>query len=164
VKRDVAERVGGAHHLRPYELQARGGRGQHEQRQSAGAGVRVRAREHHVEVGDAGVGDQGLAAVEHVLVAVADGGRADRADIGPGPRLAHRKGAHGGPAHGRLNPGGGHLFVVRQQDRSNGEALQRNYRVCQWRGGSHSLTQQAQLAQVAVDDRSQPAGVAHPVE
>ena len=46
-----------------------------------------------VDVGDAAVGDEDLLAVEHPLVAVADGGGAQGLDVGAGLRLGHGVGA-----------------------------------------------------------------------
>ena len=52
--------------------------------------VGVGLREDGVEVGDAGVGDEALAAVEDVLVAVADGRRPHRRRVGAGAGLRQR--------------------------------------------------------------------------
>src|SRR3954451_23314123 len=54
-----------------------------EQRDAAVAGVRVGLGDQHDHVGAVAVGDVGLGAVDHVLVAVADRARLDAGDVGP---------------------------------------------------------------------------------
>ncbi len=50
--------------------------------------------QHRAHVGDRAVGDEDLGAVEHEVVAVADGGGADRGGVGPGLGLGARPRAH----------------------------------------------------------------------
>ncbi|MNY11089.1 hypothetical protein D3C86_1440980 [compost metagenome] len=54
----------------------------HEQAHALGAGGRVGLADHHHEVGQEAVADEGLAAVDDVLVALAHGGRAQRLHVG----------------------------------------------------------------------------------
>ena len=56
------------------------------------AGIRIGLREDGVEVRDAGVRDEALAAVEDVLVAVADRGRPHRGRVGAGAGFGQRVG------------------------------------------------------------------------
>jgi hypothetical protein len=64
-----------------------------ERRLAAVAEVAVDRRDDHVDVGDPAVGDEDLRAVEQPVVAVAPGGRAQRADVGAGAGLRDRVGA-----------------------------------------------------------------------
>jgi hypothetical protein len=57
------------------------------------AELRRHVGDDHGDVGDAAVGDEDLGAVEDPLVAVALGGRAQRAHVGPGAGLGHGVGA-----------------------------------------------------------------------
>ena len=57
------------------------------------AGVRIRLRDQHDVVRPQAVGDEGLGAVDHPLVAVALGGGADPGDVGAGARLGDPEGA-----------------------------------------------------------------------
>ena len=62
----------------------------HEQRDALVAGVGVGARDDDHQVGQDAVGDERLAAVEDVVVALVDGGGADALEVGAGARLGHR--------------------------------------------------------------------------
>ena len=68
-----------------------------EQRDALVPGVRVGPGHHDDQVGEDAVGDEGLLAVEHVVVAGVDGARADALEVGPGARLAHRDRGDGLP-------------------------------------------------------------------
>ena len=70
-----------------------------ERRDARVARVRIGLREDGVELGDAGVRDEALAAVEDVLVAVAPGRRPHRGGVGAGAGLGQRVG--GQPLPGR---------------------------------------------------------------
>ena len=70
-----------------------------ERRDARVAGVRIGLREDGVEVRDAGVRDEALAAVEDVLVAVADRGRPHRGGVGAGAGFGQR--VRGQPLAGR---------------------------------------------------------------
>ena len=61
-----------------------------EQADALVAGVRVGARDHDHEVGEDAVADERLGAVEHVVVALVDGGGADALQVRAGARLGHR--------------------------------------------------------------------------
>ena len=80
-------------------------------------------REHDVEVGDAGVRDPVLGAVDDPLVAVADGGRAHRGGVGAGLGLAQREG--GRPLAGRAPRQQAVLELVgaEERDRQRAELL-----------------------------------------
>ena len=58
-----------------------------EQGEAVVAGVRVGLRDEHDQVGAVAVGDVGLRAVDHVVVAVAHRARLDAGDVGAGVRL-----------------------------------------------------------------------------
>ena len=95
----------------------------HQKRGEAlGAGAFAGAREHHVEIGDAAVGDPGLLAVEHKAVAVALGGHRDIGDVGAGFLLGQREGGDGAAAARALEPVA-LLGVAEQADRPGAEAL-----------------------------------------
>ena len=94
VERELAGRRAGDAHLR---LQPRDGEAGRVRLDEEGgdarmARIRIGLREDGVEVGDAGVGDEALAAVEDVLVAVADRGRPHRGRVGAGAGLRERVG------------------------------------------------------------------------
>jgi hypothetical protein len=73
--------------------------------------VRVDGGHDHVEAGDAAVGDEHLLAVQHPVVAVADGPGAEAGDVGPGARLGDGERADLGLGGGAEQLGGpaGHL-------------------------------------------------------
>ena len=64
-----------------------------EQRDPLVAGLRVRLCDEDDEVGARAIGDEGLGAVDHVLVPIADRGGADSGDIGSGAGLGDRQAA-----------------------------------------------------------------------
>ena len=70
----------------------------------ARAGRRVRLGEDGAEVGDGAAGDVGLLAVEHVVVAVPDGTRAQVGGIGAGRRLREAEGGAFGAGRHRAGP------------------------------------------------------------
>ena len=61
-----------------------------EQRDPLVAGLGVGPGDHDHQVGQDAVGDEGLLAVEDVVVAGVDGGGADALQVGAGPGLGHR--------------------------------------------------------------------------
>ncbi|MNT32258.1 hypothetical protein D3C72_1681300 [compost metagenome] len=61
----------------------------HDQRDAAAAGV-AGAHCHHQQVGRVAVGDEGLAAVHHVVVAVAARAGSQRLQVGAGARFGER--------------------------------------------------------------------------
>ena len=65
----------------------------HQQRDAAGAGRGVGLGDHHDQVREVAVRDEGLRAVDHVVVAVAHGAGADALQVGAGAGLRHRDGA-----------------------------------------------------------------------
>ena len=92
VERQLAGRGPGDSHLRlePRDREARRVTLDEEGRDAGVAGVWVGLREDGVEARDASVGDEALAAVEDVLVAVTDGGRPHRGGVRAGFRLGQR--------------------------------------------------------------------------
>ena len=68
--------------------------GNHDLREAAVAGVGIGHRQQAQPVGRGGVGDVGLAAVDHPVVAVADGARLDPGHVGARLGLRHGDGAH----------------------------------------------------------------------
>jgi hypothetical protein len=62
--------------------------------QTASAGRRTGAGEHHVEIGDAAVGNPGLGPVQHIVLAVAPRAAGDRRHVGPGIGLGQREGGN----------------------------------------------------------------------
>ena len=63
-----------------------------EQADALVAGLGVGAGDHDHQVGVDAVGDEGLGAVEQVVVALVDGGGADALQVAAGARLGHRDG------------------------------------------------------------------------
>ncbi len=95
---------------------------QQKRREALGAGTFAGAREHHVEIGDAAVGNPGFFAVEHKTVAVARGGQRDIGDIGAGLLLGQRESGNGAAAARAFEPVA-LLGIAEQADRAGAEAL-----------------------------------------
>ena len=94
VEEDLAGRRALDPHLRldPADLEARRVGLDHERGDAGVAGLGIGLGEDDVEVRDAGVGDEALAAVEHVLVALAPRLGAHRGRVGARARLGQRVG------------------------------------------------------------------------
>ena len=113
------------------------------------------AGEQHVRVGDAGVGDEALGAVEDVVVAVAHRARRDAADVAARLRLGDGERANGlttGDARQERAP----LRVAAgERHRVAAEPLHREHRVGERRAVAEHRAQDAQIAQL--DALAQPA-------
>ncbi|MCY1424311.1 hypothetical protein D9M71_400490 [compost metagenome] len=66
----------------------------HDDGDALGAQARVGLADQQHQVGQVAVGDEGLGAVDHVVIAVADGLGLDVLQVGAGARLGHGDGAH----------------------------------------------------------------------
>ena len=162
---DLAEGVGLAQHLRPDEAEPFGA-GRHEEAgDPAAPGGRIRGREHRIDVGDAGVGDERLAPVQNVFVASPLGARGQRGRVAAGLRLGHRERADRAPVQDAGEPPGRELGPVsrivlqlgRQQERCPSERLEGEDGVRERRGGGQRLPDQAAGAEVRLSDRDQPS-------
>ena len=121
--------------------------GQQKSGEALGAGAFAGAREHHVEVGDAAVGNPGLLAVEHIAVAVALGGQRDIGDVGAGLLLGQREGCDGAAAARAFEPVA-LLGVAEQADRPGAEALHGEGEIGQAVVPRQRLADQAERAHV----------------
>ncbi len=113
-----------------------------EGRDAAVAGVRVGLGVDRVPVGVRAVGDEALLAVEDVLVALLDGARAHRRDVGAGARLGEAEGGElrlGGQLAEEL---GLDLVGAAEADRRGGEAV----------GAERGLDAGAAPGQLLLDD------------
>ena len=129
LERDLAQRVRVGHEERPHEAEPlRIGR-EEEGGDPRHALARVCDREQEIEVRDPGVRDEGLHAVEDVVVPVPDGGRAHGGHVGPRLRLAHREGRHGPPPDGAVEPQPPLPLVAGQRDRGRAQRLEGEHRV-----------------------------------
>ena len=146
---ELAERVRRGEHLRAGEAQARSVGGDQEAGETAAARRAVGGGEDAVEVGDAGVRDERLAAVElpAVAVAAARSSRARRRRCRPRARSSRRRPS---PRRARRAAASASrcASLPREGDRHRAQALQREDRVGERRGGGERLADQAAGAQV----------------
>ena len=101
-----------------------------------------------VDVGDAGVRDQRLAAVEPPAVAVALCGRGEAAHVAAGVGLGHREGGHRLAAGDARQPRRALRVGAAESDRHRAEALQREDGIGERRRGRERLADEAAGAQV----------------
>ena len=151
LERQLAQRMRLREHVGRDEAQP-GRRGRHQEAGDAARPLRAVGRgEDAVEVGDAGVGDEALRAVEHPGVAVATGRRGDRADVASRPRARSSRSRR---SPGRRRPAGSHRRALRgaagERDRHRAESLQREEGVGERRGPAERLADQAERAQLGL--------------
>ena len=120
---------------------------QQKRREALGAGAFAGAREHHVEVGDAAVGNPGFFAVEDKTVAVALGGQRDIGDVGAGLLLGQREGGDGAAAARAFEPVA-LLGIAEQADRPGAEALHGEGEIGQAIVARQGLADEAERAHV----------------
>ena len=141
VEGDLAQRMRRAQHLGPREAEpGRVGRHQ-EAADSLGALGSVGRGEHGVEIGDPRVGDQRLAAVQDVAVALPPGGGRERGDVGPGAGLGHGEGGHHLARGDRPEPALPLRRRAGEQHRRGAQGLQGEHRVGERRRLAERLAQ-----------------------
>ncbi len=110
----------------------------------------VQGGEDAVEVGDSGIRDEALHAVEHVVRPVAARRRRDRPDVRAGLRFGHRE-AGDGAARGHLRQPALLLFrAAREGDGHRTQRLQREERVGERRSSCERLANETERAQVGL--------------
>ncbi|MNO43811.1 hypothetical protein D3C76_340400 [compost metagenome] len=87
-----------------------------DQADAFGAGGRVGLAHHDDQVGDQAMADEGLAAVDHVLVAIAHGGGAHGLEVAAGARLGHGDGQDQLAGTGTRQPSLFLLFIAAAGD------------------------------------------------
>ena len=155
---DAPERMRRRQHLRAREDQARCV-GRHEERgDAAAARAGRRDREHDVDVGDAGVRDEMLVAVEHPPAAVAPRRGAHRRDVRSGVGLGHGECGHRAAAADRVEPSRALRVAAGEQERRAAERLQREHRVGQriGRGDVSRARQSARRSPDAIGSNTPP--------
>ena len=146
-----------AHHQWLHVLEALGLRRHDEGGDAPAATFRVGGGEHDVNVGDAGIRDEGLGAVQHVAAVVPDSGGRHGSHVGAGLGLTHREGTHGRAVEQLGEPSLTLVGVVAEKERRARECLDGVDRIGQRVGTGQNLAGQAGSALVLSLYRAQPS-------
>ena len=124
--------------------------GPHDERADALGAVLGRAGpgEDGVEVGDPGVGDEYLLAVDDVVIAVSSGGGRDGARIAAGALLGHRKGGNHRPGRDTRQQLELEDVAAGEGDGVGAQALEGEHCVGEATDGGQSLTDEAEAADI----------------
>ena len=160
IEGDLTQGMGGTQDLRTGEGKTRRVRRHDKAGNSFRSQRRVSRGEDRVKVRNAGIGDEGLLPLQHVVSTVAPRAGGQRRDIGSRVRFGHGKRGHGTAfEHGRKPP----LFqlgIIRTQDRQGTQGLKGEDGVGQRGGCGERLANQAAGAELLVDNGCEPAGAA----
>jgi hypothetical protein len=114
----------------------------------AAVGATARAREDRVEICQPGVGDETLAPVEHVAVAVAPRGGLNRRHVRADLRFGQGESGDGTTRRGARQPEVAHVFGRGERDGVRAESLHHEGEIGERRGIGKLLANQAERAHV----------------
>ncbi len=110
-------------HIEPFGDAQSGTVAGHDKRGKAfGARGFAGAREIHIEIGDAAIGNPGFFSNQHIMITVAARGHRDIGNVGAGLRLGQREGGDGLARSRALEPGA-LLHIAKQADRAGAQPL-----------------------------------------